>query len=315
MNVIIFSDHHRGTGDRADDFRFCSATYEQAINYYDEKESTLILLGDVEELWENKVENVLEHYQKIVSRELEFEKSARFLRIYGNHDSDWKSTKFSMKHLPMERPVQESVKIKINHNKKFLGYIYLIHGHQGSFFSDSHAHFSKFFVRYFWRYFQTIFNKPLSTAASSTTMRTKHDRFYYEWARNHIDPVVVITGHSHEPVFNGLTYADRLNIDHAELTRKEDLSILTPTETEKLKEVRARLAALKKHDATHLNPTGFALPCYYNTGCCSYADGEITGIELMDREIRLIKWTPSGERKVIQSENLRRVMALRKPTT
>jgi hypothetical protein len=31
-------------------------------------------------------------------------------------------------------------------------------------------------------------------------------------------------------------------------------------------------------------------PCYFNTGCCRFEDGDITGIELDAGQIRLIKW-------------------------
>ncbi len=311
LNLIIFSDHHRGTGDRADDYRFCSATYETALAHYWKSGATLVLLGDVEELWENSIKDVLYFYRDITAKEAEFDQDCRYLRIYGNHDSDWRSEKMAFKYLKINRPVHESVKVEVFDGEKFMGNIYLVHGHQGSFFSDTMARLSKFFVRYFWRHFQRIFNQPLTTAATSTRMRNKHDKFYYDWARSHEDKLVVITGHSHEPVFNGLTYADRLEADHRHLTRKEDNGTLSPEEVKRLEEVRNRIAALKKHDSTHLNPSGQALPCYYNTGCCSFADGEITGIEIMDRSIRLIKWTASGEREVIQEENIRRIMSMR----
>ncbi len=312
MNFILFSDHHRGTGDGADDFRFASATYAKALDHYFAQEATLVLLGDVEEFWENKPEAVMMRYREIVEQERQFDLAARYLRIYGNHDSDWSNHSFTRKFLETERPVLESVKIVLQDGPGTLGYIYLVHGHQGSFFSDTLARVSKLFVRYVWRHFQRIFNKPLDTAATSTRMRNRHDRFYYNWARHHKDPLVVITGHSHEPVFNGLTYADRLDLEHGELTRREDEGTLREGEQDRLKEVRRRIAALKKHNATHLNPEGYAIPCYYNTGCCSFADGEITGIELMDGEIRLIKWTVSGERRVMEKEGLRRVMSLRR---
>ncbi len=38
-------------------------------------------------------------------------------------------------------------------------------------------------------------------------------------------------------------------------------------------------------------------PCYFNTGCCSFSDGDITGLEIADGEIRLIKW-PGDESAV-----------------
>jgi hypothetical protein len=32
------------------------------------------------------------------------------------------------------------------------------------------------------------------------------------------------------------------------------------------------------------------LPCYFNTGCCSYGDGDVTGIEISGGRIRLVRW-------------------------
>ncbi|MEJ2749981.1 MAG: hypothetical protein P8183_19055 [Anaerolineae bacterium] len=36
-------------------------------------------------------------------------------------------------------------------------------------------------------------------------------------------------------------------------------------------------------------------PSYFNTGCCRFEDGDITGIELDRGRIRLIKWTKDEE--------------------
>ena len=52
--IVIFSDHHRGTGDAADDFRRCEHAYTAALGYYLEEGYRLFLLGDVEELWEER---------------------------------------------------------------------------------------------------------------------------------------------------------------------------------------------------------------------------------------------------------------------
>jgi hypothetical protein len=32
-------------------------------------------------------------------------------------------------------------------------------------------------------------------------------------------------------------------------------------------------------------------PTYFNSGCCCFSDGDITGIEIENGSIRLIKWT------------------------
>ena len=36
---------------------------------------------------------------------------------------------------------------------------------------------------------------------------------------------------------------------------------------------------------------GLEAPRYFNTGCCSYGDGDITGIELDRTRIRLVRWS------------------------
>jgi hypothetical protein len=48
----------------------------------------------------------------------------------------------------------------------------------------------------------------------------------------------------------------------------------------------------KKQMATKSKPT------YFNSGCCCYNDGDITGIEIADGFIRLVKWeSKSGPAK------------------
>ena len=53
LRAVVFSDHHRGVGDGADDFRRCEPAYCAALGWYLEQGYELWLLGDVEELWEN----------------------------------------------------------------------------------------------------------------------------------------------------------------------------------------------------------------------------------------------------------------------
>ena len=36
-------------------------------------------------------------------------------------------------------------------------------------------------------------------------------------------------------------------------------------------------------------------PSYFNSGCCCFIDGDITGIEIENGKIRLIKWTSRDE--------------------
>ncbi|MDH3710808.1 MAG: hypothetical protein OER04_13015, partial [Cyclobacteriaceae bacterium] len=63
LKWIIFSDHHRGVRDGADDFLACEGTYIKALQYYHQKGYILLLLGDVEEFWENTFRRVLSSYK------------------------------------------------------------------------------------------------------------------------------------------------------------------------------------------------------------------------------------------------------------
>jgi hypothetical protein len=53
-------------------------------------------------------------------------------------------------------------------------------------------------------------------------------------------------------------------------------------------------------------------PCYFNTGCCSFGDGDVTGLEIADGQIRLVRWPNDEgepEAKVLVEEDLRTVLA------
>ena len=45
-------------------------------------------------------------------------------------------------------------------------------------------------------------------------------------------------------------------------------------------------------------------PCYFNTGCCSFPDGDVTGLELADGAIRLVRWPANLDELVREGENL-----------
>jgi len=39
-------------------------------------------------------------------------------------------------------------------------------------------------------------------------------------------------------------------------------------------------------------------PSYFNSGCCCFSDGDITGLEIENGFIRLIKWKSENEHSV-----------------
>ena len=49
---------------------------------------------------------------------------------------------------------------------------------------------------------------------------------------------------------------------------------------------------------------------FFNTGCCCFSDGDITGIEIADGEIRLVRWPDDKKKpkpKILESESLRNI--------
>jgi len=80
----------------------------------------------------------------------------------------------------------------------------------------------------------------------------------------------------------------------------------------KICEVSAELFCISaKSESEFLNFNSEPKPCYFNTGCCSYSDGDITGIEIDDGEIRLVRWSDTNgkpKRDILRSANLKEVL-------
>jgi len=58
------------------------------------------------------------------------------------------------------------------------------------------------------------------------------------------------------------------------------------------KQVENKIKEIKEREYKY--PSGGdsikTVPCYFNTGCCRFKDGDITGIELAEGRIRLVRW-------------------------
>ena len=118
----------------------------------------------------------------------------------------------------------------------------------------------------------------------------------YEWSSLQKD-TLLITGHTHQPVFESLTHLERLYRQLQWCTQKKDEA--------KLKEVKGEI--LKREAGFTAVALDYMVmkPSYFNTGCCCYSDGDITGIEISGGLIRLVKWTTvSGKPERIDLEKI-----------
>jgi hypothetical protein len=290
--IAVFSDHHKGTGDAADDFRNCEHAYTTALGYYLEEGYRLFVLGDAEELWEEKAEPVIERYRDVLALEAQFVGRGGLERFFGNHDDDWRSVIAVRRHLwPVfgRIHVREALKLIIERPGKAAGTIMFVHGHQGTADSDRWGWFSRLVVRYVWRPLQRRFGFSATTAAHDFELRAKHDRAMYEWARTQRPGLVLIAGHTHRPVFaRGMPSPPPTRpVGELEELLQAALSAGQVDEAARLRaELEYARTSLRRPEAVlTVSP-----PCYFNTGCCSFPDGDITGIELADGMIRLVRW-------------------------
>jgi hypothetical protein len=284
--VVIFSDHHKGARDGADDFQRCERTYNAALAYYDELGYHLMELGDVEELWENSFKEVVASYPVTLQLAARFREHGRYTRFYGNHDLLWKDSDLFTERMSDygyagAAPI-EAVRIVVSDGDNGQGgEIFVVHGHQGTADSDRHAKFSEFFVRHGWRVLQRVLDRPWSTPSVDWALRGEHAEHMADWAGSRRR--IVIAGHTHLPVF----------FNSAKQPAAAPVDVPADPDAHRAKALqlaRSQWAQADEERLRHQKPFPLKTPCYFNTGCCSFGDGDITGIELSNGEIHLIQW-------------------------
>ena len=279
---IIFSDHHKGAKDGSDDFANSEENYVSALSYYEQNNYHYIALGDCEELWENGIESVKKNNKRSFEAEKAFVRKNTFTKIFGNHDLYWDNDPFAG--LQLEKiygekvSIYEGVILATTINNKYFE-IFITHGHQGDKVSDGNA-FSKWFIANVWAPFQNYLHINLNTPAYDNQLKTEHNRLMYEWSAREPD-LILITGHTHQPVFESLTYLERLYKGLSAANVQTDLQGVEKFKKEI--QVRQTLGEIMPDFTAYQ-------PCYFNSGCCCFVDGDITGIEIEAEMIKLVKW-------------------------
>jgi predicted phosphodiesterase len=294
---IIFSDQHKGCRDGADDFLLCEPNYLAALDYYHQNGFHYIALGDCEELWENTWLAVKKQQQPTFKKEKLFIPQNAFIKIYGNHDLYWQNDPLA----PLQAkevygadvPIYEGVVLQTLVNNKQIS-IFCTHGHQGDEVSDGNW-FSKFFISKIWAPLQAYLRINFNTPAYDDHLKTMHNSIMYEWSAQQQD-LFLITGHTHQPVFESLTHIERLYRQLLFARQLKDESMIRTLQ----KEIEFR-----KFEYNNISDDYLKLkPTYFNSGCCCFNDGDITGIEISEGNLRLIKWTSkgAGPKRVILEE-------------
>lgn len=285
---VIFSDHHKGGNNEADAFRGAKDNYLAALDHYFERDFTLIVLGDAEELLEERFEKVIDSYQDVLESEARFYPQRHF-RLPGNHDVYWESQDFVNRHLGNYFPGIQfpgGLVLEYEDDDGIKGDIFMTHGHQGTLDADVFSFFPPL-VLPLYRSLQIITGMGEAKPSDDACLRAEHDTRMYRWASRQ-EGLILISGHTHRPVWSSLTHLEKLVMQlHALLALPPDQRPDGFQELVKQLQNEIKERAEKYPPCTDTIKTR---PCYFNTGCCSFRDGDITGIEIVDGQMVLVKW-------------------------
>ncbi|QES89795.1 metallophosphoesterase [Rhizosphaericola mali] len=304
--VVIFSDQHKGNGNGADDFVSAEKNYIAALEYYNRLDASFINLGDCEELWKFPLQSVEKGHPNAFKIEREFVQKNKLFKVFGNHDLYWSlihNANINLKKLYYQNfPIYEAVRLNVQIEDNGRLTIFCAHGHQGDKQSDGNP-LSRWFVSSVWGPLQAFLQININSPASSQWLKSVHNSIMYNWSKNK-EKMILITGHTHQPVFKSLTHIERLYLQLFRAKEKND--------TDAISQIMNEIPYRAKDNDILSSEFMTMKPSYFNTGCCCYSDGTITGIEIQEGKIRLVKWhyvdgVPT--RTIAEEESLKNVYA------
>ena len=284
----LFSDLHMGDGGNSDLFKDNKKTMKFALGYYKEKGYSIILLGDIEELWQFNFIDIHNYYDKSIYEPLRSFQTNKVHRIFGNHDCDWKR--------PPTDPIfyNENIQHGAPEAIKLGDDIFLVHGHQGDKTCDRKTWESRYWARKGEPY--VAIGKVFGISnrlATKSQIPGNREKLYYEWAID--NKVILICGHTHNAIFASRLYycwlKDQIKKKETEIKKSSTSKVRIWKLNEEIKKHNIDLHIEERmgRHSNKLSTTGKPLPCYFNTGCGHFKGG-MTNIEIEGDKIRLIKW-------------------------
>ena len=291
VSYVVISDTHLGDGGPADDFRDNKETLANALCWYRKKGFEVILLGDIEELWQFDLDKIVSQYRASIYSELRLFGRGRVHRVFGNHDIEWRHPSDpAIPGTKTSNRVPEGLKLSTAFDEASL---FLAHGHQGTTYSDKYSGLGRFVVRNVWTRVEPLartFSIHENPSEPQSRITKDFEAIRYQWAKN--EKIILICGHSHRAIFASKSRAEEL------VEKIEDLELRLQSSkcAQEKRDLRRKLTKVRKMhedekdkgrdiDPMEDNPK----PCYFNTGCALYTGG-ITVIEIDKDVLRLIKW-------------------------
>jgi hypothetical protein len=153
-----------------------------------------------------------------------------------------------------------------------------------------------------WAPLQAYLRINPNTPAFNNEKKTIHNDIMYEWSSRQKD-LLLVTGHTHQPVFASLTHLERLY--------RKFQSAVDKKNTVEESELRSEIIKIERNFTAVAIDYLLMKPYYFNSGCCCFSDGDITGIEIADGCINLIKWerkNGQSQREVLESISLKELI-------
>ncbi|MEQ8533961.1 MAG: hypothetical protein RIB86_19060 [Imperialibacter sp.] len=280
--IVIFSDLHMGDGSSKDDFLPNSNLFIQSVkDYYIPKGFSMVLNGDVEELQRFSLKKIAKQWAEVYELFDEINKNNLLIKTVGNHDL----TLVTEPEQPFQHELYESVKLMYKDNP-----IFIFHGHQASKKYQKSNRLIGFTLKYI---ANPLRIKNFSVAHDSRKQYKIERRVYNYSVFNKIASVI---GHTHCPLFESLSKAERLKYKIEQLCR-ELVGLKEGEESVILKSIKAYKKELKSIyskklpilEIGNLYHSIFHIPVLFNSGTVIGKRG-ITCLEIENGSISLIHW-------------------------
>lgn len=279
---VIFSDLHMGDGSAKDDFNQNADLFKTALEkYYYEQEFSVILNGDVEELQRfslSKIEKAWHSIYKVFDR---YDEEGRFYKLIGNHDLA----------LCLPKKIKHRFKIRHSLSLQFeFGDMLIFHGHQASM---AYKRLNKL-VGYTLRYLANPLRIKNYSVSHDSRKQYAIERKVYHHAS--FRKRVSIIGHTHRPLFESLSKAERLKYRIEQLCReyakapekkKKPIKKLIKSHKKELIKIFSKKDNVNLH--SHIYHSIFHIPCLFNSGCVIGKRG-MTCLEIENNQIALVHW-------------------------
>jgi len=289
--IVILSDLHMGNGGRLDEFRQNAELLKTILgNYYLTEKYSLVLNGDIEELFKFPLESIASKWGDFYDLFLKFKENGFFWKTYGNHDA----ALLDEKEYRLASSLVESITFHYG-NETLL----LFHGHQASVLLwETYSMLSRI-VSLFLRYIAKPIGIRNFSVAYNSRKRFALEKSIYEFSNQ--AKIVSIIGHTHRPLFESLSKVDYLNYRIEDLCRTylSTAAELRPDIGNKITALKNELDdCYKKGKVIGLRSglyNNLPIPSVFNSGC-TIGKRAITAIEIEGSTIRLVCWF-NGKRR------------------